>query len=152
MKRPDSFWSAWNERVSALRNVPPVLKIVWQSGPAVVAFGLVCRVVVSLLPLALLAITKLIMDAIVHAVSAHQAVPRHFWWLVAAEFALAVLPAFCSGAVSTMSIAVLADKYTPPRERAGHGARLRLDLPLMRIRSSTTSWSGRGSRRPTASA
>jgi ATP-binding cassette, subfamily B, bacterial len=111
MKRPDSFWSAWNERVSALRNVPPVLKIVWQSGPAVVALGLVCRVVVSLLPLALLAITKLIVDGIVHAVSAHQVVPRHFWYLVAAEFGLAVLTSVLGRVVDYFD-AVLADKYS----------------------------------------
>ncbi len=107
----DSFWSAWNERVSALRNVPPVLKIVWQSGPAVVALGLVCRVIVSLLPLAMLAVTKLIVDAIVHAVGAHQAVPRQFWWLVAAEFGLAVLISVLGRVVDYFD-AVLADKYS----------------------------------------
>lgn len=111
MNQEKSFWSAWDERVSALRNVPPVLKIVWQSGPAVVACGLVLRVVVSLLPLAMLAITKLIVDYVVHALSSHQAVPRQFWWLVAAEFALAVLIAVISRVVDYLD-ALLADKYS----------------------------------------
>ena len=111
MKQHDSFWSAWNERVSALRNVPPVLKIVWQSGPTVVALGLVCRVLVSLLPLAMLALTKLIVDYIVHAVGLHQAVPRQFWWLVAAEFGLAVLTSLLGRVVDYFD-AVLADKYS----------------------------------------
>ncbi|MBZ5631416.1 MAG: ABC transporter ATP-binding protein, partial [Acidobacteriia bacterium] len=111
MKQHDSFWSAWNERVSALRNVPPVLKIVWQYGPTVVALGLVCRVLVSLLPLAMLALTKLIVDYIVHAVGLHQAVPRQFWWLVAAEFGLAVLTSLLGRVVDYFD-AVLADKYS----------------------------------------
>ena len=111
MKQHESFWSAWNKRISALRNVPPVLKIVWQSGPTVVALGLVCRVFVSLLPLAMLAITKLIVDSIVHAVGTHQAVPRQFWWLVAAEFGLAVLTSVLGRVVDYFD-AVLADKYS----------------------------------------
>jgi hypothetical protein len=30
MSEKETFWSSWQERLSALRNVPPVLKIVWQ--------------------------------------------------------------------------------------------------------------------------
>ncbi len=41
MAEHQSFWSSWQERLTALRNTPPVLKIVWQSGPGVVIFGLV---------------------------------------------------------------------------------------------------------------
>jgi len=111
MKRQESFWSAWDERVSALRNVPPVLKIVWRSGPTVVALGLVSRVLVSLLPLALLAITKVIVDYVVHAISTHQMVPQRFWWLVAAEFGLAVLTSVLGRVIDYLD-SVLADKYS----------------------------------------
>src|ERR1039458_6902110 len=79
-----NFWGGWQERISALRNVPAVLKIVWDSGPAVVVFGLISRLLSSLMPVALLWITKLIIEGIVHAVSAHQPVSRGFWWLVVA--------------------------------------------------------------------
>ena len=106
-----TFRSGWQERLSALRNVPPVLKIVWQSGPAVVAFGLVFRLFASLLPIALLWITKLIIDGIVHAVSAHQPVPPQLWWLVAAEFALAVVSSVLTRIIDYLD-ALLADKYT----------------------------------------
>ena len=57
------------QRVTALRNVPPALRIVWQSGPGVVTLGLVARVFAAVLPLGLLWITKLIIDNIVHAAS-----------------------------------------------------------------------------------
>jgi ATP-binding cassette subfamily B protein len=106
-----TFRSGWQERLSALRNVPPVLRIVWQSGPAVVAFGLIFRLFASLLPIALLWITKLIIDGIVHAVSTHQAVPPRLWWLVAAEFSLAVVSSVVTRIVDYLD-ALLADKYT----------------------------------------
>ena len=54
MAEQQSFLSSWQERLTALRNTPPVLKIVWKSGPGVVVFGLVARLFAALLPLALL--------------------------------------------------------------------------------------------------
>jgi ATP-binding cassette subfamily B protein len=111
MGKKENFWSGWRERLSALRNVPPVLKIVWESGPLVVSLGIVFRLITSLVPIAALWITKLIIDGIVRAVSNHQPVPTSLWWLVAAEFSVAIF-----GSVLTRTIdyldALLADKYT----------------------------------------
>src|ERR1700721_533435 len=81
-----NFWGGWRERLAALRNVPPVLRIVWQSGPLVVSLGLVFRLISSLVPLAALGITKLIIDGIVYAVSNHQHVKPLLGWLGGAEF------------------------------------------------------------------
>jgi len=111
MVEQTKFWGGWKERLAALRNVPPVLKIVWQSGPLVVSLGLLFRMVASLLPIALLWITKLIIDGIVHSVSTHQAVQPRFWWLVAAEFVLAVFSSVLSRTIDYLD-ALLADKYT----------------------------------------
>jgi ATP-binding cassette subfamily B protein len=103
--------SGWRERISALRNVPAVLHIVWESGRAVVVFGLVFRLIASLLPLGLLWITQQIIDGILHAHSTHQAVGARLWWLVAAEFALAVFGSILSRGIDFLD-ALLADKYT----------------------------------------
>ena len=111
MAEQRGFWSSWQERLAALRNTPPVLKIVWQSGPGVVIFGLVARLFASLLPLALLWIPKLIVDTIVHSRTAGQAVPPRLWWLVAAEFSLAVLSGILARTID-YSDSLLADKYT----------------------------------------
>jgi ATP-binding cassette, subfamily B, bacterial len=111
MTEPKGFWSGWEERLTALRNVPPVLRIVWESGPTVVTLGLVFRLLTSLLPIGLLWIAKLIIDAIVHSVSSHQAVPRSFWWLVAGEFALAVLGGILARGIDYLD-SLLADNYT----------------------------------------
>lgn len=107
----ENFWSGWKERLSALRQVPPVLGIVWRSGPVVVSLGLVFRLFASLLPIALLWIAKLIIDSIVHTVGSHQAVRPGFWWLVAAEFGLAVCGSFLGRTLDYLD-ALLADKYT----------------------------------------
>src|SRR5450755_1948246 len=84
------FRGGWRERLSALRNVPAVLRFVWESGRAVVVLGLISRVIASLLPPALFWVSKLIIDTIFHVVTTHQPVGARLWWLVAAEFAIAV--------------------------------------------------------------
>jgi ATP-binding cassette subfamily B protein len=110
MSQRESFWASWQERLSALRNIPPVLKIVWDSGPVVVSLGLVFRLIASLLPLALLGITKLIIDAIVHSLTTHQLVQPRFWWLVVAEFGVAVFSSVLTRGIDYTD-ALLADKY-----------------------------------------
>ena len=111
MAEPRNFTRAWQERLSALRNVPAVLRIVWESGRVVVTLGLVFRVIISFLPIALLWVTKLIIDGIVRAVTTHQAVPTSLWWLVAAEFALAVFSSILSRTIDYLD-QLLANKYT----------------------------------------
>ncbi len=111
MAEAGKFWGSWSERLTALRNVPPVLQFVWQSGPLVVALGLLFRLVSSLIPLAALWITKLIIDGIVHAVSTHQPVKPVLWWLVAAEFAIAIFGSTLGRIIDYLD-ALLADKYT----------------------------------------
>ena len=111
MAERKNFWTGWHERIAALRNVPAVLKIVWDSGHSVVIFGLVARLFSSLLPVVLLWITKLIIDNIVHAISTHQAVTSRLWWLVAAEFSVAVFNSILVRAID-YSDSLLADKYT----------------------------------------
>jgi ATP-binding cassette, subfamily B, bacterial len=106
-----SYWTGWHERISALRNVPAVLKIVWDSGPGVVVFGLVARVFASLMPVGLLWITRLIIDSINNAARSHHPVQRGFWWLVVAEFALAVLNSILLRTID-YSDSLLGDKYT----------------------------------------
>jgi ATP-binding cassette subfamily B protein len=111
MKTQAEFWASWRERFSALRNVPTVLRFVWESGRAVVILGLVSRVVASLLPLALFWVSKLIIDTIYKILTAHQPIGTRLWWLVAVEFALAVSAGLLSRLID-YSDALLAGKYT----------------------------------------
>lgn len=101
----------WRQRILALRNVPPTLRIVWQSGPLVVTGGLIARVAASFLPLGLLWVTKLIIDNIVRAAALHTAVSSRFWWLVAIEFSLAVGNSVVARLIDFLD-SLLADNYS----------------------------------------
>ena len=109
MAEPKSQSMAWRERLAALRNVPPVLKIMWDSGPVVVSLGLILRLFTSLLPVALLAVTRLIIDTIVQG--AHQSNPNRLWWLVGAEFGIAALITIFTRIIDYLD-SLLADRYT----------------------------------------
>ncbi len=110
-KTQAEFWGSWRERFSALRNVPTVLRFVWESGRAVVILGLVSRVVASLLPLALFWVSKLIIDSIYKILTTHSPIAPRLWWLVAGEFAIAVSAGLLSRVID-YSDALLAGKYT----------------------------------------
>jgi ATP-binding cassette, subfamily B, bacterial len=108
---PRSFRDAWGKRLQSLKNIPPVLKIIWDSNPKVVAAGVALRVVIALIPLGILAVTRLIIDAVVVHVTHHGALRPGFWWLVVAEFALASV-ATILGRVTNYCDTVLADDFT----------------------------------------
>ena len=55
--QPDAAQHAWRARLEALRNLPPVLRIVWECGPTVVVWSILLRVLVALAPVALLAVS-----------------------------------------------------------------------------------------------
>lgn len=111
MAQEQSFWSGWQERLTALRNVPPVLKIVWESGPVVVTLGLGFRLVLALLPVAATWITARIVDIVRLVLNHHGPVPTMLWWLVGAEFGVALLSGLISRGIDYLD-ALLADKYT----------------------------------------
>ena len=111
MSDRQTFLSSWRERLSALRNVPPVFKIVWESGRGVVMFGIIARVVAAVLPLALTYVAKLIIDIVDNAIKDPSAVPTRLWWLVLAEFSIAVFGSIL-GRMIDYSDALLANKYT----------------------------------------
>ena len=81
----------WRDRLAALRNVPPVLRLVWKAAPKVVAAGLVLRVFSALTPLAALAISKWIIDLVVAAVKHPGPLPQQIWFLLGAEFLVAAV-------------------------------------------------------------
>jgi ATP-binding cassette subfamily B protein len=107
---PQQPASAWGDRLRALRNVPPVLHFVWESGPAVVFWNIAIRILVAFLPVGIGIIGRFIIDG-VNRIRMHQPLPEHFWWLVAAEMALAVITGILSRSVDYFDN-LLADRYT----------------------------------------
>src|SRR5438552_11247875 len=105
------FRGSWHERFSALRNVPAVLRFVWESGRLVVVLGLISRLISALLPPALFWVSKLIIDTIVRVVTTHQPAGTRLWWLVAGAFALAVAGGVLGRVIDYLD-ALLAGKHT----------------------------------------
>ena len=102
--------NAWADRIRALKNVPPVLHFVWESGPSVVFWNIAIRITVAFLPVGIGIIGRFIIDGI-NRLHQQQSLPPHFWWLVGTEMALAVLTGVLSRAVDYFDN-LLADRYT----------------------------------------
>ncbi|HET9709028.1 MAG TPA: hypothetical protein VFP39_12070, partial [Gemmatimonadales bacterium] len=85
----------WSKRLEALRHVPPLLRLVFQTHRGYTAGILVLRLVRSFIPVAVLWIGKLIIDGVVAAIAATRAGHPMSWWylggLVAIELGIAVV-------------------------------------------------------------
>ncbi len=86
--------ATWGERLQALKYVPPLLKLVYETHRGYTVAILVLRVVRSSIPLAVLWIGKLIIDGVIAAVRVRAGGGAIDWWhlggLVALELGIAV--------------------------------------------------------------
>ena len=113
---------SWRERLGALRNLPPFLKLVWRTSPALTLGQSVLRAVRALLPVATLYVGKLIIDEVVLLVQAPRAAEDlqqwlasglldRIGWLLALEFGLAVLSDVLGRAVSLLD-SLLSERFS----------------------------------------
>ena len=119
---PAAGHQSWRERLGALRNLPPFLKLVWKTSPALTLGQSLLRVVRALLPVATLYVGKLIIDEVVLLAQAPPvAEDLRQWiasglldrigWLLALEFGLAVLSDILGRAVSLLD-SLLSDQFS----------------------------------------
>ncbi|MEE8521109.1 MAG: ABC transporter ATP-binding protein [Gemmatimonadota bacterium] len=84
---------SWRERLAALRYVPALLKLVYESEPRYTVAIIILRIARSGVPVALLWVGKLIIDGVIAAIAAAQAGQpvgwRYLAGLVAVELAIA---------------------------------------------------------------
>ncbi len=106
-----TFETGWKQRLKAVRNFPPVLRMVWASGPPVVAASLLFRVIASVIPIAMLSVSRVIIDDVVASTAGRQTLPHTFWWLVWLEFALAALGSILGRTVGFFD-GLFADRFT----------------------------------------
>ncbi|MEP7063911.1 MAG: ABC transporter ATP-binding protein, partial [Betaproteobacteria bacterium] len=110
------------ERVGALRNLPPFLRMVWRTSPPLALATGVLRLGRALLPVASLYVGKLIIDEVVRLVSTHalagatlqfpfDAVLDRLIALVALEFALAIVSDVMGRAVSLID-SLLSERFS----------------------------------------
>ena len=102
--------SPWRDRLRALRNMPPVLHILWESGRAVVSWGLALRLIVAVLPFGVAKVAQYIINDIA-GVLRGTTLPSNFWLLVSTEVALNVLLGLITRAID-YSDSLLANRYT----------------------------------------
>jgi ATP-binding cassette subfamily B protein len=90
--------------------MPPVLRILWDSGPAVVSWGLGLRVIVATLPFGVAKVAQYIISDIAGVIHGSP-LPSSFWTLVATEVGLNVLLGLMTRAID-YSDSLLANRYT----------------------------------------
>ena len=101
----------WRERFQALRNIPPLLKLVWETSPFLTVSTLLLRCIAALFPLATLWISKLIIDLVVRAIR-HQHIDRStIWKLLILELLLAI-GSDTLGRLISLVDSLLGDKFT----------------------------------------
>ena len=121
------------ERFGALRNLPPFLRLVWQTNPTLTLAQCALRLVRALLPVVTLYVGKLIIDEVValtQTAGAPQSVGEwlqqglldRILWLLALEFGLAVLSDVLGRTVSYFD-SLLGEQISQRDEPAGDGAR-----------------------------
>src|SRR5438270_13412498 len=91
---PGAEKPSWKERFEALKNVPPLLRMVWQTHRGYATLIVALRLVRALIPLGILWIGKLIIDGVVTGIRAYSAGAAvdwpHLFKLVAVELGLAI--------------------------------------------------------------
>ncbi|MCO6485850.1 MAG: ABC transporter ATP-binding protein, partial [Saprospiraceae bacterium] len=76
------------DQFRALRHLPPFLRIVWRTDPRLTTLNLGLRILKALLPLAILYVGKLLLDAIVGLTSGEETSKDVLWSLVLLEMGL----------------------------------------------------------------
>ncbi len=109
-RKPETPHS-WRERVSALRNVGPLMRMVWRTGPSLTSTSVLVRFLSAFIPVAQLWVGKLIIDQIVLVIT-HQATDSHKVWIyLLTEIGLVVLSDLLSR-LGALCDSLLGDKFT----------------------------------------
>lgn len=77
-----------------MRNIPPVMRMVWECGPKTVLWSAGLRIALATLPAAILKVSNWLINAIYVSLTHHPAspLPHDFWWVVGLEFEPLLLP------------------------------------------------------------
>ena len=103
--------ATWRTRLASLRNVQPLLRMVWDTSPPLVSITTVLRLIRALLPLAMLWVSKLILDGVVAWIKRGNVDSAGLWKLVALELGLAVLSDLLARA-NSLADSLLGDRFT----------------------------------------
>src|ERR1700674_2531146 len=102
---------SWRARLASLRNVRPLLAMVWETSPPLVVATAFLRLIRALLPAGMLWVSKLILDAVVARISRGTGNLTSIWKLVALELGLAIASDIL-GRANTLCDSLLGDRFT----------------------------------------
>ena len=103
--------SGWRDRIAALKNIPPLLRLVFETSFALAVSSLALRLLAALLPVGMLYVARLIINQIVAVVTHNAANSAHIWLLLGAELGLAVASDVNGRAISLLD-SLLGDRFT----------------------------------------
>ena len=109
-RRPEGE-ATWRTRLASMRNIRPLLAMVWETSPVLVSTTTVLRLFRALLPLAMLWVSKLILDGVVGWIRRGNGDARYIWKLVALELGLAILSDLL-GRANSLADSLLGDRFT----------------------------------------
>jgi len=107
---PNSRSDRWRQRVAAIGRLPSILRLVWSAAPLLAGTMCALRVVIAAVPVIMLMVSRIIIDAIA-ALSAKPGPSLRLWWWVGIECSLALassLLARASGLVESL----VADRFS----------------------------------------
>ena len=103
--------ATWRDRLRAMRNIPPLLKMVWDTSPFLVVTTVVSRLIMALMSVAQLWVAKLIIDQVVRAVSGRSSDGHRVWLLLGFEIGMVVAGDLLSRAVNLCD-SLMGDRFT----------------------------------------
>ncbi len=107
--QPEKF--SFKESVAALTAVPRFFAEIFSVSPVLFITNAACRLVAALLPLAMLWVGKLIIDAVVLLIQNPEGDTTPLWWYIGLEFAFAVSSDIVTRATSYTD-GLLGDQYS----------------------------------------
>ncbi len=83
--------TSFRQQFSALKNIPPFLKLVWGTSKSMTLGNIVLRIIKAAIPLAILYVGKEIIDEVIRLIQDQEADKTYLWTVLAIELGLAVL-------------------------------------------------------------
>src|SRR5271165_1468764 len=103
--------ATWRERFRAMRNIPPLLKMVWDTSPLLAVITVVSRLIMALMSVAQLWVAKLIIDQVVRTVSGRSSDTHRVWLLLGFEIGMVIAGDLLSRAVNLCD-SLMGDRFT----------------------------------------
>jgi len=98
------------ESIQALKLLPPFFRMIWKTSPKLTFWNIILRLFKSAIPVGQLYVGKLIIDEVIHQISAPQKDFTQLWWWLGIELALAAFSEIFNRLIS-LTDALLGDLY-----------------------------------------